>query len=74
MMIMLCAPALLFCAMLTIPALLFPSPQQQAYFYFSEVLNHDPSRWIGLILAGVCAIIALAVPATAAQPYTALRH
>ena len=74
MMILLCAPALLFCGMLTIPALIFPSPQQQAYFYFSQVLNHDPVRWIGLVLAGACALIALAVPASNSDTYKSVRY
>ncbi len=74
MMILLCAPALLFCGMLTIPALIFPSPQQQAYFYFSQVLNHDPVRWIGLVLAGACALIALAVPASNLDTYKSVRY
>ncbi len=68
MMIMLCAPALLFCAMLTIPAILFTSPQQNAYFYFAEGLNHDPIRFLGLLLGCTCTLVALAVPA-AQDPY-----
>ncbi len=69
MMIMLCAPALLFCAMLTIPAILFTSPQQNAYFYFAEGLNHDPIRFLGLLLGCTCSLVALAVPA-AQDPYS----
>jgi hypothetical protein len=63
-MAVMCSPALLFCSILTIPALLFQSPQQHAYFYFSRMLEQDPARWIVLILAGICAIMSLAVPAT----------
>jgi hypothetical protein len=74
MMIMLCAPALLCCAMLTLPALIFQSPQQQAYFYFAQVLNQDPIRWVGLTLALICTFIALAVPATESNPFTAVRR
>ncbi|MEO7097886.1 MAG: hypothetical protein ABI162_00895 [Luteolibacter sp.] len=74
MMIMLSAPALILCGMLTIPALLFPSPQQQAYFYFSQILDHDPSRWIPLALASICTVIAMAVPALTSQPHTAVRY
>lgn len=74
MMIMLCAPALLCCAMLTLPALLFQSPQQQAYFYFAQVLDQDPTRWVGLALALVCTLIALAVPAAVPNPFTAVRR
>ena len=74
MMIMLSAPAVLFCGMLVIPALLFPSPQQQAYYYFSRVLEHDPSRWIPIALASICTVIALAIPALAPKPFTPGRY
>lgn len=74
LMILLCAPALLFCSMLIIPALIFQSPQQQAYFYFAQMLNQDPARWIILALAGIFAVMALAVPAVTPQPLTAARH
>jgi len=74
MMIMLCVPALLLFVMMTIPQYLFPDPEQHAYFHFSRVLNHDPSRWIGLILAGTCSLIALVVPAATPDPYTSVRY
>jgi hypothetical protein len=67
-MLALCSPSLLFCAVLTIPALLFQSPQQHAYFYFSRVLEQDPTRWIVLLLAGICTVISLAIPATMPGP------
>jgi len=73
LMMMLCTPALLFSSMLTIPALLFPSPQQQAYFYFARVLDQDPTRWIILALTAICTVIALAVPAVAENPFKAAR-
>ena len=68
LMFMLCSPSLLFCMVLTVPALLFKSPQQNAYFYFSTTINQDPSRWAVLVLAAICAILALAVPATMSPP------
>ncbi len=74
MMILLCAPALLLTAMLTIPALLFPSPQQQAYFYFAQMINQDPTRWVILAFAAVCSILALAVPATDSKSSMAARY
>jgi hypothetical protein len=67
-MMAMCAPSLLCCSILTIPALLFQSPQQHAYYYFSKVLNEDPTRWMVLLLAGVCAILSLAIPATMPAP------
>jgi len=67
-MMMLCTPSLLFCSILTIPGLLFQSPQQHAYFYFAKMLDQDPGRWIVLLLAGACALLALAIPATMPAP------
>jgi hypothetical protein len=63
LMIMLSVPALLFCGMMTIPPMLFPSPEQNAYFHFARVLNHDPTRWPIFVLACVCSLLALAMPA-----------
>lgn len=74
LMILLCVPALLFCSMLIFPALIFQSPQQQAYFYFAQILNQDPIRWIILALTGFCAVTALAVPAMVPRSFTAIRY
>jgi hypothetical protein len=63
MMMALCMPSLLCCSILTIPAMIFQSPQQHAYFHFAKILNDDPMRWLVLLLAGVCALFSLAVPA-----------
>jgi len=62
-MMLMTAPSLLCCVMLTMPGIIFQSPQQQAYFYFSKMLENDPARWIVLMLAGICTLISLAVPA-----------
>ena len=70
MMTALCMPALLCWATLTIPALIFQSPQQHAYYYFSKILNEDPTRWFVLLLAGICAIFSLAVPAALPAPHS----
>ena len=64
LMILLCLPSLIYCALLTVPGLLFYSPEQHAYYYFSRILNEDPGRWIVLMVAAACTIIALALPAT----------
>ncbi len=68
LMTAMCAPSLLFCALLTIPALIFNSPQQQAYFYFAKLVNEDPVRWLALALATLCAVFSLAVPAFVKEP------
>lgn len=67
-MVAMCSPSLLFCGLLTIPAMIFTSPHQNAYFQFSQVLERDPTRWFVLLLAGSCAIMSLAVPATLPEP------
>lgn len=69
-----CSPALLFCFILTIPGIVFQSPHQHAYYYFSKVLNEDPSRWVALLLAGGCALLSLAIPATMAAPTQPIRY
>ena len=70
-MVTMCAPALAFCAILTLPALVFQSPQQNAYFYFARVLNEDPTCWIVLVLTGLCVVLSLSLPATMAGPRSA---
>lgn len=71
LMILLCAPALLFSAMVTIPSLIHTSPEQCAFHEFARVLDQDSSRGIVLTLSTICALIALAVPAT---PPKAVRY
>jgi hypothetical protein len=73
-MMIMCMPALLFSFILTVPGMVFQSPYQHAYFYFSQVINEDPTRWIVLLLAGVCALMSLAVPATLTEPKAPIRY
>ena len=73
-MAMMCAPALLFCSILTIPAMIFQSPQQNAYFHFAKVLEQDPTRWVVLLLAGLCAVMSMAVPATMPAPRETIEY
>ncbi len=74
LMIMLCVPALLFCALLTIPGFLFESPEQNAYYQFAKALDQDPTRWIILAVTGLCTLTALAIPATTVRPNIAVRY
>jgi hypothetical protein len=67
-MALMCAPSLLFCSLLTLPAMIFQSPYQNAYFQFSKTLESDPTCWIVLVLTGICAILSLAIPATMPEP------
>lgn len=72
-MMLLCAPALLLISLTTVPAFLFNSPEQHAYYEFANILIKDPAQFFILPLAALCAMIALAVPATAHKPFTAVR-
>ena len=67
LMALMCAPLLICCIMLTVPGLLFQMPYQQGYYYFSKVLEEDPVRWLVLWLAGICALMSLAVPAATCE-------
>ena len=73
-MSLMCVPSLLFCFMLIVPGLIFQSPHQQAYFYFSMVLDEDPYRWIVLGLTGICTLMSLAVPATMRETNQRIRY
>ena len=73
-MSLMCLPSLIFCLMLTVPGLIFQSPHQQAYFYFSKVLDEDPCRWIVLGLSAICTLMSLAVPATMREAKTPIRY
>lgn len=73
-MSIMCMPSLIFCFILTVPGMIFQSPHQHAYFYFSKVINEDPSRWFALLLAGACSLMSLAIPATMTQPTLPIRY
>lgn len=64
LMIAMCAPSLLLCSLLTLPALLFHAPQHNPYFHFARVLDSDPLRWLVFVMAAVCALLSLVIPAT----------
>jgi len=73
-MTVMCMPSLMICGLLTIPALIFRSPCQHAFFYFSLVLEEDSDRWIVLFLSGFCALLSLAVPATLREAKPPIRY
>ncbi len=62
-LMMLCAPPLLLFAAMNVPALIFESPEQQAYFYFARSLNQELSSSFALWLAGLCLLFAMLLPA-----------
>jgi hypothetical protein len=67
LMVFLCTPSLLFSAALTIPALLFQSPNQQAYYYFGQLIQRDPTNWLIMPFVAACALGALIMPAATAD-------
>lgn len=64
LMVLLLIPSFLSGMLLTLPKLIFQSPQQNAYFYFANVLDRDPSRWLPMGFAVACVLLALAIPAS----------
>ena len=70
LMVFLCSPSLLFCAALTVPSLLFQSPNQQAYFYFGQIIQRDPANWLIMPVVAACALSALIIPAAMPEPRT----
>lgn len=67
LMAMMCSPSLLLCSILTLPGLIFQNPQQNAYFHFANLVNQDPGRWFVLLLAGICVVMSMAIPAMSDQ-------
>ena len=64
LMFLLLTPAILSGLFLSLPPMIFQSPQQNAYFYFANVLERDPSRWLPMGFAVLCILLALAIPAS----------
>ncbi len=56
-------PALLVTVLLTLPALLFTTPQHYEYFEFAQQLDQGAERWLALGLSACCSLFAFAVPA-----------
>lgn len=62
-MIVLCLPALLVTALLTLPGYLFNTPQHNEYFEFAKQLNQGCDRWLALGLSACCSFLCFAIPA-----------
>ncbi|MFD0894886.1 hypothetical protein KBB96_04285 [Luteolibacter ambystomatis] len=56
-------PAILVALFLTVPNFLFCTPQHQAYFYFGRDLANSPLSLVPMLVAAICALIALSLPA-----------
>jgi hypothetical protein len=67
LMMALSTPSIFCLALFTIPAFLFHRPEHQAYFQFANLLELDPMRWLAVILAAICAIISIGLPALSQQ-------
>lgn len=61
-MTVLCVPALLVTALLTLPAFLFNTPQHNEYFEFAKQLNQGGDRWFALGLSACCSFLCFAIP------------
>lgn len=55
-------PALLVTALLTLPALVFNTPQHNEYFEFAQQLNQGGERWLAVGLSACCSLFCFAVP------------
>jgi hypothetical protein len=64
LMVLLCIPSFVVCATMTLPDLIFQSPQQNTCYHFAAALGQDPWRWVALSLATVCVLFSLALPDT----------
>ncbi len=62
-LVALSVPALLVTALLTVPALLFTTPQHYEYFEFAKQLDQGSDRWLALGLSACCSFLAFAIPA-----------
>ena len=62
-LVALSVPALLVTLLLTLPALLFNTPQHNEYFEFAKQLDQGGDRWLALGLSACCSFFALALPA-----------
>lgn len=61
-LVALSVPALLVTLLLTLPALLFTTPQHNEYFEFAQQLNRGGERWLALGLSACCTLFAFAIP------------
>jgi hypothetical protein len=61
-LVALSVPALLVTLLLTLPALLFTTPQHNEYFEFARQLDKGGDRWLALGLSACCSLFAFAIP------------
>jgi len=61
-------PLLAAAGMIAIPAMIFNTPNQQAYFFFGRMLQSDSASLIPLLLGVLSLIVALRFPLHADDP------
>lgn len=61
-LVALSVPALLVTLLLTLPALLFTTPQHNEYFEFAKQLDQGGDRWLAVGLSACCSLFAFAIP------------
>lgn len=61
-MIALSIPALLMTALMTLPAILFNTPQHNEYFEFAKELGQGGDHWFAMGLSTCCSLLCFAVP------------
>jgi hypothetical protein len=55
-------PAIVCTTAMTVPAMVYSTPEANSYFYFGRILQSDPASWIPMGIAAICTFLALAVP------------
>lgn len=71
---LLCMPALCMFMAVTVPPIIFPSADHEAYFYFARTFSQDLSSGFVLGLSALCMFIALALPASSSEDFSAIRR
>lgn len=69
---LLCLPALALFLGMTLPPIIFPTAENEAYFYFALSFSQDLSSGYILALAALCMILAPALPAASADSHQAI--
>ncbi len=60
--VMLCIPAIVVTALLTLPHFLFNTPQHNEYFEFAKQLDQGGGRWLAMGMSACCNFLCFAVP------------
>jgi len=55
-------PALVCTTAMTVPALVYSTPESNTYFYFGRILQGDAMSWVPMTLAAICTFLAFAIP------------